>query len=396
MPPSKVDTRHIVLDEAEERYLASKGTSTAKAYRSNLKRFNHFFKDGIVGLIKVIESDTENNKSLETYERERPGEAIIRGFISWHKEHEYSNKATLQALTTVQNILKFYGITISFAFIDTPVNQPMKNNKKHEWTLDQVKQYVEAAEYLREKLYIMFAFQSGLSISDILSLDYQDVKKELENGTLPLAIESYRVKTGEPIKTFVGADTVKLLNMYLESRADIQPSDPLFTFLGNSKKRATPVSIQKKLREYAGKLEFIAPTELENSYNPARSHSLRSGFRSRLTGKMDDNLIEFFMAHLSAEKRTYVNMPLDELREIYANYEHLLSIETTSRDLKSQNRDPKINEAAFNDLASQVSGLVTDNAQLKATVDNLQTLFMDVLNNPAALEETKKRMSKQP
>ncbi len=68
--------------------------------------------------------------------------------------------------------------------------------------------------------------------------------------------------------------------------------DPVFTFLGNDKKRVTPVSIQKKLREYAAKLDFIMPNELENGYNPARSHSLRSGFRSRLTGKMDDNLIE--------------------------------------------------------------------------------------------------------
>jgi len=393
MPPSKVDTRHIHLDETEERYLLSKGTSTAKSYRSNLKRFRHYFPDGIVGLIKRIEKDTEDNKDLQVYDRERPGESIIQGFISWHKEHEYSNKATLQALNTLQNVLKFYGITISLAFIETPPNQPMRENKKHEWTLDQIKQYVEAAEYLREKLYILFAFQSGLAISDILSLDYRDIQQELTSDTLPLAIETYRVKTGEPIKTFVGADTVKLLKMYLESRADIKPTDPVFTFLGNDQRRATPVSIQKKLREYAAKLDFIVPTELENGYNPARSHSLRSGFRSRLTGKMDDNLIEFFMAHLSAEKRTYVNMPLDELREIYANYEHLLSIETTSKDEKSQNRDPKINEAAFNDLASQVSGLVTDNAQLKATVDNLQTLFMDVLNNPEALEETKKRLS---
>jgi integrase len=394
MPPAKIDTGNITLDETEERYLLSKGTSTAKSYRSNLKRFKHYYPDGMVGLIKAIEQDTRTNLDVPTYERERPGEDIIRGFISWHKEHEYSNKATLQALNTIQNCLKFYGITISLAFIETPANQPMRENKKHEWTLDQIKQFVESAEYLRDKLYICFAFQSGLSISDILSLDYRDIKQELTSGILPLAIESYRVKTGEPIKTFIGADTVKLLKQYLESRANLQPTDPVFTFLGNEKRRATSVSIQKKLREYAAKLDFIMPNELENGYNPARSHSLRSGFRSRLTGKMDDNLIEFFMAHLSAEKRTYVNMPLDELREIYANYEHLLSIETTSKQVRSKSTSLNVTEAAFNDLAQQVSKLAQENAITKAKLENVETLIMDALNNPTAFRETLRRLAK--
>jgi len=208
-------------------------------------------------------------------------------------------------LGALQNILKYYGITIGFEFTDTPPARPQKKNDKYEWTLDQIKQFVECAEYLRDKTYITFAFQSGLGIGDILALNYGDIKREYEAGTTPLAIEGYREKTNVPIRTFIGWDALYYLRLYLQSRPDIQPHDPIFTLLGTNE-RASAGSIQKKLRDYAHKLGFLFDEDIENGYNPARPHSLRSAFRSRLTGKMDGDLIEFLMAHqLGQEKSTY-------------------------------------------------------------------------------------------
>ncbi len=42
------------------------------------------------------------------------------------------------------------------------------------------------------------------------------------------------------------------------------------------------------------------------------------------------------------EKRAYLNLPEDELRETYANFEHLLSIEKTSKDELIKNKEVKI------------------------------------------------------
>jgi hypothetical protein len=302
-----------------------------------LKRFKRYYPDGVVGLIKQIEHDTKFNTNQEIYDRVHPGEDIVRGYIEWQRECGYAPKSMRQALATLQNALKYYGVNLSFSFKEKPPDRTLRRNKKHEWALDEVKQYVEAAGTY-EINFTSVSLSKAASAYRIFLLDYENIKQELESETLPLAIEGYRKKTGEPIKTFIGTDTVKLLRMYLESRVNIRPQDPIFTMLDNDRERATPASIQK-LREYAVKLDFIPPTELENGYSPARSHSLRSGFRSRLTGKMDDNLIEFFMAHLSQEKRTYINQPTDELREIYTNYEHLLSIETTSKHLRFKSID---------------------------------------------------------
>jgi len=369
MPAPLVDFSGVVLDEAALRYLDAKSPSTRKAYEKCLKRFTLYSGAPLRDFLVSLEAEMKANLDRPIDEKTRPGETAMRGFIQWHVEAGYSNYSILQALGAVQNFAKFYGVPISFEFIDTPPARPMKMNEKHEWTLDQIRQFVEAAEYLRDKAYIMVAFQSGLSIGDVLALDYGDISREYEAGTLPLSIQGYREKTNVPIRTFVGADAVGLLRLYLQSRPDLGPGDPIFTKLG-SPERATPVSIQRKLRQYAAKLDFIYDEDLEEGYNPARPHSLRSAFRSRLTGKMDGQLIEFLMAHdIGQERSTYINMPLDELREIYASYEHLLSIESTSRDVKAG--PSKISEKALNELSRRVAELTRENATIKAEMESV-------------------------
>jgi len=88
---------------------------------------------------------------------------------------------------------------------------------------------------------------------------------------------------------------------------------------------------------------------------------------------MDNTLIEFFMGHaIGDEVKTYINMPGDELRELYQNYEHLLSIEKTSLDEQAEKQGPQINEKAFNSLVQQVAELSRSNAETKAELSEIK------------------------
>ena len=379
MPPSKVDLSGVALDETATRYLDTRGENTKKAYENCLRRFTLYYGRPFKDFLLSLDAEQKANLDRPIHEKTRPGEDVVRGFIRWHGEAGYANYATLQAMGAVQNILKFYGVTISYAFIETPPPRPMKENDKHEWKLDEVRQFVEAAEYLRDKAYIMFAFQSGLSIGDVLGLDYGDIKREYEAGVMPMAIQRYREKTNVPIRTFIGHDALYYLRLYLGSRPGIQAGEPIFTLLGTGE-RATLGSIQAKLRDYAGKLGFIYEEDLEGGYNPARPHSLRSAFRSRLTGKMDGDLIEFMMSHdIGQQKATYINMPLDELREIYASYEHLLSIDWSSRQVLGEGAERVPEEVArdLEALKDTVAGLATRNAELERKVELVNRLLED-------------------
>jgi integrase/recombinase XerD len=364
----KVKQRRVKLDEALLLFLNSKKKSTKHAYSSCLRRFREYRGEPFTSFINEIEEQIEANKDLLLSQRIRPGESSVIGFIEWHKTKGYSPKATRQSIAALQNALKYYGITLSTDFIELPPNRVLKENEKHKWTLEEVKAFVDSADYLRDKAFIMVAFQSGLGVGDIVELDYSDIKREYEEGKQPLMIHTYRKKTGNEIKTFLGRDAIHYLRMYLQTKPNLKNGDPLFTKLGSTR-RVSSQAIAKQLRQYAAKSKFIYEDDLNIGFNPARPHSLRSAFRSRLTGKMDNTLIEFFMGHsIGDQVKTYINMPDDELRELYANYEHLLAIEKTSKEEESEKRPKALPEQAV----KQIKEAAQENARLRIRIAELE------------------------
>ena len=391
MPKSKVDLSGVHLGDVPQRFLDSKKPTTGKSYEKCLKRFEYFYKAELKSFIHEIEEEMKHNQGLPLAERVRPGEEVIRGFIAWHKEVSYSNNSTRQSIACLQNFLKFYGITMSSDFIELPPARPMRQNAKHMWTLEEMRQFVDVARYLRDKCFIVISFQSGLGVGDIVELNYEDVKRGLDENKLPLLLHLYRKKTDVEHKTFLGRDAVSYLREYLKTRGSLKGDDPLFTMLGGSR-RVTENAIQRMLRKYAKKLDFILEEDLKNGYNPARSHSLRSAFRSRLTGKMDGTLIEFFMGKLVEDRKTYINMPNEELAELYANYEHLLTIEKTSRE-ELEDRAPRaLPEEALKhikNVETTVSTLSQKNTSLERRFNRLNNHINLWIKDRASEDELK-------
>lgn len=383
MPKSKVDLRGVRVGDVAQRFLDSKKPSTKTSYEKCMKRFVYFYEGGLRVFIDRIEEEMRVNQDLPLADRVRPGEETIRGFIAWHEEVGYSNNSARQSVATLQNALKFYGISMSSAFIELPPPRPMKENAKHAWSLDEMKQFVHAAEYIRDKAFIVLSFQSGLGIGDIVEMNYGDVSRGLEEGKLPLLLRLYRKKTDVEHKTFLGCDAVSYLREYLRTRENLKGDDPLFTMLG-SNRRVTDGAIQRMLRKYATKLDFIHKEDLDNGFNPARPHSLRSAFRSRLTGKMDGSLIEFFMGKLVEDRKTYINMPEDELAELYANYEHLVSIEKTSKNLFEEQGPQPLPEKVLTrirNLETTVDTLSRKNTKLERRFNGLSKYVLSYIRD---------------
>jgi len=395
MPKSKVDLSGVQLGDVALRYLESKKPSTGVTYEKCLKRFKYFHAAGLKSFIEEIEEEISLNQDRSLADRVRPGEGVIRKFIAWHKEVGYSNNSTRQGIAAVQNFLKFYGVTISFDFIELPPARPMKANDKHKWTIEEMRKFVGVARYLRDKAFIVTCFQSGLGMGDVVDLNYGDVRRGLEEGQLPLLLHLYRGKTGVEFRTFLGRDAVHHLRAYLKTRGPLRDGDPLFTMLGNEQ-RVSGGAIDHMLKKYAKKLDFIHEGDLENGYNPARSHSLRTAFRSRLTGKMDGVLIEFMMGHeIGEEKRTYINMPDSEFAELYMNYEHLLSLEKTCREeLEELGPTPLPEEAVarIRDLETTVSTLSKKNTELEQSTIDIRQELEDQMRFDRHLEEKVKGM----
>lgn len=100
---------------------------------------------------------------------------------------------------------------------------------------------------------------------------------------------------------------------------------------------------------------------------------------------MDRTIIEFFMGHaVDEEKLAYLRMPDDELRELYANYEHLLTVERTSRqELEGVEAIDEKTEKRINELEVTIEGLA---GQLKKRSGEVESLKSEVLELQQEIE----------
>jgi len=281
-----------------------------------------------------------------------------------------------------------------------------EENEKHEWKLTEIKEFVELAGNYRDKALILCLFQSGQGINEIVQLNYGHIKDELETGIMPLCLKLIRQKTqqeGNKYRTFFGRDAMKYLKLYLETRHNLKNNSPLFTMLG-TEKQITGGAIEKRFRELEKLVSFTHREKTDpksKDYNSLRPHSLRGAFRSALTGKMDRDLIIYMMGQaLSSEKHAYINLPTDELRELYANHEKYVAIEKTSKDELAQiTTEGKMTED-YKERIRRMESVITDiSSELQKTRTELdesitkQEMFEDAWE--MALEELSKRVQKE-
>jgi integrase len=327
--------REIVFEPEIQEYLKLKSPSTAHAYSNGLAKFLKFYQ-------KKYGNDANFGHFLDRVfaelkkprrEQKRIAETEVSQFIGYLQDKGLSNNAIRMYFAAVQNFLKYKQVAVSMSFINVPPPVSKKTNGKHEWHIEHVKKFVDAASSYRDKAIITCIFQSGLAVNEICDLNYGDIQDEFEAGILPLCLKLVRQKTNVEFKTFFGRDAVKYLRLYLETRGELKPEDPLFTKerARGGEERITTVLIEQFFSEIANKVDFVKVRE--NHYNPARPHSLRAAFNSRLVNKIDKDLREFWMGHaIGGVARAYLTMPTDEMRKLYMTAETYLKIERTSQE----------------------------------------------------------------
>jgi site-specific recombinase XerD len=398
-------TKRVFEPEVQE-YLKLKSPSTAKTYGSGFMKFLEYYrakhgKDK--GFNHFLDRIFEEFKKPQR-EQKRIAEIEVSQFVDYLKDKKISNNAIRLYFAAVQNFLKYKQVSISMSFINVPAPTEKKTNGKHEWTIEQVKEFVENATTYRDKAIILCMFQSGLAVNEICDLNYGDVQNELKAETLPLCLKLVRQKTQVEFKTFFGYDAVKYLKLYLATRSELKPESPLFTKMRarSGEVRMNSIMVEKVFAEIADKVEFI--NRAENHYNPARPHSLRAAFNSRLMGKIDETLREFWMGHaIGGVAKAYLVMPTEEMRKLYLTAEEYLCIEKTSRE-ENENKVkvvklPPETQAEIKILKDEVekqrSELTKLQTQLKSAVAFIYSLEPLINNITADEKEHQERVEAQ-
>lgn len=136
--------------------------------------------------------------------------------------------------------------------------------KKHPWTIEEIGKFTSLMDNIQYKCIAACIVQSGLSISDLLSLKYGDIQDEFEKGVSPLCLDLSRKKTNIPFLTFLGGWSLSLLKQHLEGRS-MEDDMPIFTVSARA------------IDSYFAKIgiKFGGEFKERNPYSP---HSLRAAF----------------------------------------------------------------------------------------------------------------------
>lgn len=239
--------------------------------------------------------------------------------------------------------------------------QEMVRNRKYEYRPEDVKKLLEVVQVNRDRAIIMTIFQSGMDVSTALSLNYGDVKDELDKGISPILIHLKREKTQTRYRTLIGQDTIDALKLYLQERGGLRYQcgkcghswkqkrtqcpfpecdggvkpyrekitfdSPLFA-THQSDKSVSTNNIMKRIRDYVKLAGIVSEDRMSRAdKNPGGTHALRAAFASILKyHKVDGEIVDGLMGHKVPYNSAYTRHRDNELREIYKDVEQYLSV----------------------------------------------------------------------
>jgi len=317
-------------DDILDRWLIGKSESTKIAYRRAINRYMKFRNMTARELLE--EADADRHKPI--FERGEP-EFQLRMFEEYLQSMKGSNcKGQILDFTLSENTIKLSlsAIKSFYSHFGLPLNFKLSRTNttviKKIVDTEQVRDIVTNIKLLRDKAITLILFQSGMRISDCLSLKYKQIKEDYEAERIPMKIDAMSIKTNNRYTTFIGKDAFNMLKLYLKDR-DLQDEDYLFiTTQGNPVK---DITFEGYFKESLEKLGLISEKKRPYQTGEITPHSLRSSFSTLLSPHLDSRYIEYFLGHEDRYGGAYFKPSINELREIYAGIEKHLSISVDRR-----------------------------------------------------------------
>jgi integrase len=237
-------------------------------------------------------------------------------------------------------------------------------------------QYSSHRQRPRNTALIFFLKDTGLRIGDIsfLNKDIYLSAKEYRNedGERFKEFAPIRTrKTGEVAYIIIGPETIEHLELYLNNRTDTSPA----LFLGERGGRMTTTAISHLFQRNSDKLG--------EDGGRISAHSFRKYHQTQLEASgLNPNILKRLHGRKIVDSTGAYSRPQDVpglLVEQYMKHYDAIRLDVNSeiREMRKEQRDS----------GDQVQSLTTEVQQLKS-------LLLGVLNNPAALEETKRRLKK--
>lgn len=350
-----------------EQWYSRISKSSKKTYRYHFRHFLKYFNMTIEEFLDIGEKTFTYDLKVRA-NAQRTIEAMLNQYYNYLTEEQ--GKACNTAATAenvIKSFLKFNKIT----GIDTPSRKTTRKYHRAPMRKKHIKKLVEYAPYIRDKLLILLAFQTGMDISSLLGLNIGDIEI---NRTLGIGIVWYnRDKVGYEAVSLFGQDTINLFDQYMNWKkqqlhdAELKLADYTALFTGvrkfQAQKRLVKRTAIKMIRDTAVKTGFITYEELEETYhnrfNPFGFHAIRKAFSSVAEAHgMPYSQIEMSMGHAIEYNGAYKEFINEEKIQNYKKVEPYLSISVDQKILEETTQAQKEDIEHLKDRLNKLEDLL--------------------------------------
>jgi integrase len=298
-----------------QKELATKSQSTRDTYLSKFLEFLMFTGKTADELLKQREKD-QNSKNPKI---RRTIESLLIQFIS-AKAQQGFKPATLQIyFASVRSFFEIHYCPLQMRRGDYPKGESLGVKAATKDAILKALNSKRTRNKIEATTLILFLKDSGLRASDARLLNYENICKELEDGSefIPITRITQKVKT--TAKTFIGPEAIHAIKEYVKARQKgtrrlppetLTDKSPLFrTWKSKTVKRIPRYTLSSVIRN-----AFNQVNEPHTS-----AHSLRKYLQTSLEASgVNTNWIDQIIGHKLINSRDAYSKPTDEqLKEAY-------------------------------------------------------------------------------
>jgi len=159
-----------IEEEAQEwlKNKAGKALSTFTHCRTCISYFQEYLQAKYRNTtpIGVFLDQLDANEELPRRKRRQLAETEINGFINYLQKKGLASGTIIGYVSKITQFLAYKHFSVNANLLNTPKYTPVKENRKHAWTLNEMREFVDKARSVRDKAFIVCCFQSGLSVED--------------------------------------------------------------------------------------------------------------------------------------------------------------------------------------------------------------------------------------
>ncbi len=347
-------------------YMLGSKTSTVNLYATHIDSFRQFLKEktkkGLCENLKPNEGKTiTSDEAIE----------LLDGFSSWLFSKGVSPGTITNKMTGIKRLMRFLKIKVNGDDFADNVTLPKVQTIRDQIPSDAVIRSILNFCPPRMRAFLYVLADSGLSVADVAKLKVEDFAFDES----VVRIETIRMKTSQPITTFITLETSALLKQLIE-KEKLKAKDHLFT------KHYNPRSVDYIRARYRIALRKSGLGEKIANHRYYRYHL--HVFRKRFFTKAISAGVPEYIAHGMLGRRKYLDqylvLSLDEKRSWYQKIAKHLNLHES--------------QAAKGEILREVSALLgTDvDEQKLAGLRGLLREFMTL--GDQQLEELKKNVLK--